>query len=178
MSALLSKLRWLSVWFIQPVTVCCAIQDIFVLLTTLHTLIQNIPLNTPSHPLTHAPAHAHSVYGPEISDIQVLPLLLPLVNCWTFRDDNSEAISKSVSQQQVRHSGEQPWIVWVTLELPGKKKTTTTYYCRDAPFCRLSLLTERLFPSYSESSQIVGLFSLFCFSFNAVPSDRSVFTLA
>lgn len=72
------------------------------------------------YPPTHAPTHAHSVYGPEISNIQVLPLLLLPVNCWTFCDNSSEAISKSVSQQQVRHSGAQPWTAWVTLELPEK----------------------------------------------------------
>lgn len=55
-TALLSKIRWLSVWFIKPLTVCCAIQETFYSFQHC-TLSYRTCLCT--HPVTHPHMHPH-----------------------------------------------------------------------------------------------------------------------
>lgn len=82
--------------------------------------MENMALHTPSHSLTHAPAHAHTVYGPEISDIQVLPLIPPL-------DRGSEAI-RMCSRRYVTVQHNQEFYA-SNLNHLGKKTHILLYCC-------------------------------------------------
>lgn len=153
-----------SVWFIQPLTACWAIQEAFSLLTTLHTLIENMLLHTPSHPPTHAPAHARAVYGPEISDIQVLPLLL--VNSWTFGDDGSWAIGGSgvvcvPAAGTVRHTQPRNHEFHESNlnHLRKKKSKQNPYYCLEAPCCRLPWLSRKVVSELPTLNQSVSMYA-------------------
>lgn len=59
MTALLSKLRWLSVWFIWSLTACCAIPETFF---TPHNIAHSYTTCHCTHPATHPHIISHILY--------------------------------------------------------------------------------------------------------------------